>query len=319
VPCRCSALSNGLPALKVLSCSAQVEARSGRCASNAKPGHHRQPGRTRGSLQIATVQPGVPCSLRAKTNAFSAAISSSFCRACHDGPRTRPHGEWCRASGRRADSGEPQAGGLHKRSLGEWPWLGWSGEHRPASPQWQRRKCRADSSPRQATRGAGSSGIEDWSAPPVTTDAACRGTAHADRAANPAATRTSKPERDPVAPGDQTVGMNPLHCSPRGAAAGRHGPAGCLQWPYRRTPAAGTDPPLACRTEKRQMKAWPWTRRRERRSDGTDPSGGLEQTLFLNPRVPGPTPRRSTGVRAAAHPIRNNRQDLDRWISCCKT
>ena len=31
----------------------------------------------------------------------------------------------------------------------------------------------------------------------------------------------------------------------------------------------------AGRTARQQQKAWPWTRRRERRSDGTDPSGGL--------------------------------------------
>jgi len=33
---------------------------------------------------------------------------------------------------------------------------------RPASPQWQRCKCHADSSPRPLTRGAGSPGIEEW-------------------------------------------------------------------------------------------------------------------------------------------------------------
>jgi len=45
-----------------------------------------------------------------------------------------------------------------------------------------------------------------------------------------------------------------------------------------------TDPPLVCRahllvrsgrTARQRQKAWPWHRRRERRSDGTDPSGGL--------------------------------------------
>ena len=42
----------------------------------------------------------------------------------------------------------------------------------PARPQWQRCQCRADFSPRQATRGAGSPGIEDWPAAPVRIDAA---------------------------------------------------------------------------------------------------------------------------------------------------
>ena len=42
------------------------------------------------------------------------------------------------------------------------------------------------------------------------------------------------------------------------AAAGRHAPAGWIRWLCRRIPAAGTDPPLACRTERLKLKAWPW-------------------------------------------------------------
>jgi hypothetical protein len=76
------------------------------------------------------VLPGLPCNSLANENAFSTGISLIYLTACRSSQRTRPHRGRCRASGLLlAHSGEPQAVGLCKRGLGEWPWLGWSGEH----------------------------------------------------------------------------------------------------------------------------------------------------------------------------------------------